>query len=466
MMLCTDFLKYLDAKVTVNMPTNSRQASIANTSGSSKEHPIENPAIQTLSQAGSWKFREVVKATLVLVLVVFGFWLLYRFYQLVFLFFIAIVMGTVIRPMVTWLHRRGLSQKVGIIIVYLFLFALFIGFALLLLPLIIQQGTTILSFVPGYYQSLRVWMVDSPNLLIVSLSGFLPVTLPGLAPVQQTGQQVLASAGQAIGYVTSTARIIFIVIVFLALAYYWTLSGPRTIQSLLLLVPKEKREGISELISTMESKVGSYIAGQGVLCLVIALMALVGYLFIGLPNVLVLALVVGVMEAVPMVGPLLGALPAALVALSISPDKLFWVIVITVIIHQSENYLLAPRIMRKAVGVNPFVSLLALLAFGSLFGLGGVLMAIPLTAIIQLLLDRFVFKTEPMESEVSPGRDYTSRLRYETQELAQGMRKQARFKKFGSDRKIKQVDHVMDEIEAITTDLDALLAQVHTPGAQ
>jgi hypothetical protein len=171
------------------------------------------------------------------------------------------------------------------------------------------------------------------------------------------------------------------------------------------------------------------------------------------------------MEAVPLIGPLVGAIPAALVALSIAPAKLVWVIVATIILHQAENYLLAPRIMRKAVGVNPFVSLLAFFAFGSLLGLGGMLMAIPMAAIIQLLLDRFVFRPGTLEAEVSAGRDYASRLRYEAQDLAQGLRKQARFKKGGSDRRVKQIDQVMDEIEAITTDLDALLAQFRSSGA-
>ena len=154
------------------------------------------------------------------------------------------------------------------------------------------------------------------------------LTLPSLNPrTQQTGPEVMASAGQALGYVTSAAKVIFIAIAILVLAFYWTLDGPRTIQSLLLLVPQDQRESISELISAMETKVGFYIAGQGVLCLVIGIMALVAYLLIGLPNALVLALVAGVLEAVPMVGPLLGAIPAALVALSIAPDKLVWVIV-------------------------------------------------------------------------------------------------------------------------------------------
>jgi len=234
---------------------------------------------------------------------------------------------------------------------------------------------------------------------------------------------------------------------------------------LLLLVPKDQRESISELVSAMETKVGFYIAGQGVLCLVIGIMALVAYLLIGLPNAFVLALVAGVLEAVPMIGPLLGAIPAAVIALSIAPSKLVWVIVATLVIQQTENSVLVPRVMRKAVGVNPFVSLLAIFAFSSLFGIAGALMAIPIAAIIQLLLDRFVFYQAAMEPEVSAGRDYASRLRYEAQDLAQDLRKQARLKKGGSDLRVKQIDQMMDEIEAITTDLDALLAQVSTSGA-
>ena len=404
-------------------------------------------------------------ATLVLVFVALSFWLLYRFNQVVFILFIAIVMGTVIRPVVGWLHRRGLPRVAGVILVYLLLLALLISFVLLLFPLVVEQGTTIAAAVPGYYQSLREWMVNDPNQLIVRLSEFLPATLPGLEPIQQTGQQMLASAGQALGYVALAAKVIFMATVILLLAFHWTLDGPRNIQSLLLLVPTGQRENISELISAMETKVGFYIAGQSVLCLVIGIMALVAYLLIGLPNALVLALVAGVLEAVPMIGPLLGAIPAAVIALSITPSKLVWVIVATLVIQQIENSVLVPRVMRKAVGVNPFVSLLAIFAFSSLFGIAGALMAIPIAAIIQLLLDRFVFHPAAMEPEVSPGRDYASRLRYEAQDLAQDLRKQARLKKGGSDLRVKQTDQVMDEIEAITTDLDSLLAQVNASSA-
>ena len=421
-------------------------------------------ALDPPSPTNQWTFRRVMWATIVLVLVAFCFWLFYRFYQVVFALFFAIVLGTVIRPVVTWLNRRGLPRIAGVLVVYLLLLALIVGFVLLVFPSIVEQGSTISAAVPGYYQSLREWMTNSPNQLIVQLSTFLPAALPGLAPIEQTGQQVLIFAGQAVGYITGAAKAVFLVTTILLLAFHWTLDGPRTIQSLLQLVPKSRRESISELISAIEEKVGFYIAGQGVLCLVIGILSLVTYLLIGLPNALVLALVAGVLEAVPLVGPLLGAIPAGVIALSIAPSKLIWVVVATLVIQQTESIFLVPRVMRKAVGVNPFVSLLAIFAFSSLFGIAGALMAIPTAAIIQLLLDRFVFHPAEQEPEISSDRDYASRLRYETQDLAQDLRKQARLDKGGSDLRIKQIDHVMDEIEAITTDLDALLAQDRTSG--
>jgi predicted PurR-regulated permease PerM len=419
--------------------------------------------VNSVSQPYHWTFRRVVWATLVLASLVFCFWLLYRFYQVLFILFIAIVLGTVIRPIVNWLYQRGLPRMAGVILVYLLLIVLLAGFLWLLFPLIFEQSSTLAKDVPGYYQNLRTGMVDGGNQLLMRVGQLLPSTLPSLTPqiAPQTGEEVVASAGQVLDYVTGTARASFTIIIILVMTLYWTLDGPRIIKALLLLIPQERRESIGELISAMESKIGLYLAGQGVLCLVIGIMALVAYFLIGLPNALVLALIAGVLEAVPMIGPLLGAVPAALIALSIAPGKLLWVIIATVVIQQLENTLLVPRIMKKAVGVNPFVTLLALFAFSSLFGLAGALMAIPIAAIIQLALNHFVFQQATVEMEVSEGRDYASRLRYEAQDLVQDLRKQARRKKRGSDLKIKQLEQVMDEIETLTTNLDALLAETN-----
>jgi predicted PurR-regulated permease PerM len=295
--------------------------------------------------------------------------------------------------------------------------------------------------------------------MVRSLSSILPTTLSWPDPVRHTGQELLDSAGQVLGYVAQAANGLFTAVAILLLAFYWTLDGPRLIRSALLLAPTGRREGIRELVSAMEEKVGAYIAGQGILMLAVGSMALAAYSLIGLPYVLVLALVAGVMEAIPIIGPMLGAIPAVLVALTLGPDKLIWVIVATVIIQQLENSILVPRIMRRAVGVNPFVTLLALFAFGSLLGVAGAIMAIPMAAVIQILLNRFVFNAGATETAASTGRSYDSRLRYEAQALAQDLRNQTRLSQEGTDEGVREKERLMDEIEAIAADLDRLLSQ-------
>ena len=137
----------------------------------------------------TWTFRRVMNATLILLSVVFGFWLIYRFYQVIFVFAIAILLGTVIRPAVGWLHRKGLPEVAGIMIVFVLLLGFLTGFMFLLFPLIIAQGTTIVAAVPGYYQNLRNWAINSPSQIILSLSGLLPATLTKLVPSIQTGHK-------------------------------------------------------------------------------------------------------------------------------------------------------------------------------------------------------------------------------------------------------------------------------------
>lgn len=421
--------------------------------------------IQPTNKQNQWTFRKIIVATLALVGVGLGFWLLYRFYQVVFILFVAIILGTIIRPIATWLNRRGLSKVGGVVAVYVLIFALLSGFLLLLFPLIFEQGSAIVNDIPDYYEELRTWVENSPNQLINNIRPYLPDDLPGSGIVYQSDLEMLESAELAVGYISILFKVFFITLVTLLLSYHWTLNGKRTIESLLILFPKNKREDHSVMIAAIEAKIGYFIAGQGALCLIVGVLAIIGYTAIGLPNAFVLGLIAGVFEAVPMVGPTLGAIPAGLIALSVSPSLLLWVIIVTVIIQLTENNLLVPRIMSKAVGVNPFVALISIFAFSTLFGLAGALMAIPMAAIIQLVLDRFVFHPAVAEKELVGGRDFTSRLRYETKELTKDLKSQARLSKAGAGVEVSQIDKVMDEIEAITTDLDHLLSQMSETGS-
>lgn len=414
----------------------------------------------SFSQLDQWTFRRVVEATLVLVGVALCFWLIYRFYAVFFIVFVAIILGTVVRPIVNWLYLHKLPKIAGVILVFAVFLILAFGFILLLFPLVSEQGSMIIDSIPEYYLNIRTWMEDSPNLFISSISEILPREVPSISQVQPTDPEMIAPGEQAMLYMTSVSKGIFITIVVLVLAFHWALDGPRTIRSLIFLVPKPLRLDISELIASMELKIGYFLLGKGVLSLAVGVLALIAYLLIGLPNALVLALIAGILEAVPMIGPVLGAIPAGIIALSISPTKLIWVVGTTIVIQFLENNLLVPRIMSKAVGVNPFVSLLSIFAFGSFFGIAGALLAIPIAAIIQLFLNRYIFHPSIPESENISGRDHSSRLLYEVKDLVGDLQKQARNKKGGPDISEKQIDFVMDEIESVSTDLAKLLTKI------
>jgi len=123
---------------------------------------------------------------------------------------------------------------------------------------------------------------------------------------------------------------------------------------------------------------GGYIRGQGILSLAVGLAAFVSYTLIGLPFALVLSIIAGLMEMIPVFGPVLGAIPALLVALSVDPGKAIWVLVATGVIQMLENAWLVPRIMNHSMGVNPIITILSLVAFSSVFGFPGALLALPL----------------------------------------------------------------------------------------
>jgi predicted PurR-regulated permease PerM len=412
---------------------------------------------------------DVVLGTLFVALVAAGFWLLIRFRSVFLILFIAIVLSTAITPLVEWLRRRGLPKAAGVILIYLLLVAIIAGFIWLIAPLILDQVALISRVLPQYYSTLIDMLRSSPSYLIRRLGFEFPTNfptfgLPAPAPTpSQPGttppdENPLSQVGVFFHWFGLTVRGLLTAIGVFFLAFYWTLDSERTIRSLLLFLPVANRENVRELFNDMLGKVGSFVLGQIILCASIGAMSLGAYWLIGLPYALLLAMIAGLLEAVPVFGPTLGVLPAVLVAVSAGqPSKVLYVILAAVIIQQMENHLLVPRVYGKAVGVNPVVTLLALFAFASLFGLMGAVLAIPLAAIIQLVIDRYFLSRRPQEPVEAEGRGQFSLLRMEIQELAADVRKQVRDK----DEAVRRdSDQAEDSIEAIANDLDSLLAEI------
>lgn len=342
----------------------------------------------------TWTTGQVVFATIFVVCVFLTFWLLYSLRIVLFLFFIAIVIGTAIRPAVEWLHRRGVSRAVGVIIIYALIASVVSGILALVLPLLAEQTTQITQNLPQYYTDFRGALINSSNRLLQNIGLRVPPQFSTLIARNTVNtEEMLTQVGQTLLYTNLVVKGMLSTLAVFLLAYYWTQEGTLVIRGLLRIFPPQRKKNVREFLQLAETKLGGYIRGQGLLCISIGLAAFIAYLLIGLPYTLVLAIFAGVMEMVPIFGPALGAIPAVSVALSLDPGKAIWVVVATILIQMLENVFLVPRIMKSSMGVNPIIVLLSLIAFGSVFGFVGALLALPLAAIIQLSVSRVVLTT-------------------------------------------------------------------------
>jgi predicted PurR-regulated permease PerM len=404
-----------------------------------------------------WTTNQVILATLFVVCVFLSFWLLYRFRIVVFLFFIAMVIGTSIRPAVEWFYRRGLSRPAGIIVIYLLIASFLIGFLALVVPLVVDQATQLSQNLPDYQINFRKALMESNNLLLRNIGLRIPAQLNYFGNRNPTSEEVFDQVSQTINFAGQAVKGLLSILAVFLLAYYWTQESNFVIRGMLRLIPRARRKEIREFIQIVEAKIGGYIRGQGILSLVVGIAAFSSYALIGLPYTLVLAIIAGLMEMVPIFGPALGAIPALLVALTVEPEKAVWVLVATVVIQLMENVWLVPRIMTSSMGVNPIIILLSLVTFSAVFGFPGALLALPLAAIIQLILERIILSANGSDQGIQPDGPNLQTLLSRTQVTARAI---AEASLADSSSLSKAPEHIRVEITSIAQELGDLLRKI------
>lgn len=411
--------------------------------------------------------RQLVTATLTVGLVVAVFWLVFQFHQAFLMLLAGIIVSVALRPVVVRLQRRGLPAWASVLLIYCLIAVLAALFAVFAVPLIGRQTATIATELSRSYTDLREALANSSNLIVKYLAQSLPTALPGAegaTSVPTSPPDAAAASGTALrrglAILGLAADVIFQIAAIFLLAYFWTLESERIKRSGLLLLPRHQRDDARELIEAIENRLSTYVSGQLLLAAIIGGLALIAYLLIGLPNALVLGLFMAIMELVPVIGPIIGAIPAVIIAFSVSPATVLWVLIALIIIHQLEANIIGPRVMKRAMDIRPLVTLTALAAFGSLFGVLGALVALPLASILQLFLDRYVLDINTSEESLAD-RSRVSLIRYEINGLIEDARKLVR--RQGSDP-LETGEQIEDLIEAIAVDLDSFLSQAGQEG--
>jgi len=315
------------------------------------------------------------------IIVLLALFFLYLIREVIALLFVAIVLAAAFDPWVDWMQRYKIPRAISILLIYIIMISVLSLLIVLMVPPISEQIGQLSKNLPLYYQRLAIGVTQ------VTDNGIRQPTLP------QALQTLSVTLGQTTKSVFSTITGIFgglvSFIAVLVIVFYLTVEEAMLKKFIHLLTLPKYREYVTGLINRMQEKIGLWLRGQLALCLIIGIMTYIGLVILGVKYALLLALIAGVLEIVPFVGPVISAVPAILVGFSDSFLKVILIIILYFVIQQIENHIIVPKVMQKAVGLNPIITILAVLAGAKLAGVVAALIAVPVAAAIGVFLSDF-----------------------------------------------------------------------------
>lgn len=308
------------------------------------------------------------KTIIFTVLFLASVWFVIYIKDIVIQLFVALLLMTVLNPFVVSLSKYKIPKPISILFSYILFFGFF-GIAVAsVVPALIEQTTNLVNGIPKYLQNsgLREYINDDMVREIVSQLGAIP------SQIIKAGLSLLNN--------------IFSVLSVAIFAFYLLLQRDKFDQNLEKLVGKDRSKSVSLFVNKLEVNLGGWARGQFILMLLVGVLSYLGFLLLGIPYALPLAMLAGILEIVPYVGPIIAAVPVVILAFSISPFLGLAAIGLTVLIQQLENYVIVPKVMEKNAGVSPVVTLLALAVGFELAGIVGMIISVPLVVILQTFI--------------------------------------------------------------------------------
>lgn len=290
-------------------------------------------------------------------------WIIYLIRDVIMLFFVAVILMSALSPMVDFLTNLKVPKTLSIALTYVLLIVILIALITLIVTPLAEQIPNMALTLPHLVEKI------------------LPAGVIDKAVLQQ---ELTNFSKNALGFTLTIFSNLLAVISVAVLTFYLLLEKEQAEKLLSqLFVGHEERAG--KLIARIEYKLGAWLRGQLFLTVVIGTSVYLVLFTLNIPYALPLSILAGLMEVVPVIGPIISAIPAVLMAALISPVMALTVAGAFFAIQQLENHIIVPQIMKKAVGLNPLVVILAIAVGGRILGIGGALLAVPITVVIQLV---------------------------------------------------------------------------------
>jgi predicted PurR-regulated permease PerM len=337
--------------------------------------------------------RQTRRTLLVAALVLVVLAMLYLARQALLPFIIGLVAAYVLLPAVNYLdahmprlaRQRQVARPLSIILVYLVLIGLLAGFVAFLVPVVAEQWTILWAQREELVSQGRSATDD----LLGSYRRYVPTMWRQNIETGLTGLagSILDALRRGLfatfGAVSNTISLILGFVVIPFWLFYLLNDQARVQRSAVQILPDRYRDEILAVYRLVDRILSAYLRGQLLLCLFVGAMATLGLTIVGVDFALLLGLIAAIFEILPYVGPILGAIPAVLVALLESPTTALWTVLVFFIVQQIENVLLVPRVAGNSVKLHPAMIMLVLVIGNQVAGLWGMLLAVPATAILR-----------------------------------------------------------------------------------
>ncbi len=311
------------------------------------------------------------------------------------LLFLSVLLASALEPMIGWLRERLRLGRVGtILIVYLAFFIVAIGMAFIVVPAAVNQGQRIVASLPPFFDEMRDWASTlRPVALSTSITALVDSVAEFFAPAPPP------SPGEVVEVGTAVAEGALFLFTMLAIVFFWLVEHARLQRYTLAFLPADRRAGSRNAWNEIETRLGLWVRGQLILMGSMGVATGVAYSLLGLPGALLLGFIAALTEAIPIVGPLLGAIPAILVAATVSPELALVVALIYLVLQLIEGNVLVPIVMRNTIGISPLLVLFSLLVGAEVGGLLGAFLAVPIAASIEIVLSRLQARETPVAQD-------------------------------------------------------------------
>jgi predicted PurR-regulated permease PerM len=314
--------------------------------------------------------------------------------RVLLLVFVAVVLASALEPMIGWIRGHiGLRRGLTILLVYAGFFVTVVGLALVVVPAAVNQFNDIVAGLPPLVERAHDWAATlQPRGLATSMNALIDEVERTLRPLPPDSNAVLDVGVTVAEAIVSVATILTIV-------FFWLIEHARLQRFALAFLPATRRGGAREAWNEVENRLGMWVRGQLILMGAMGLATGVVYSLLGLPSALLLAFVAAVTEAIPIVGPLLGAIPAILVAATVSPELALIVAGVYLVLQVLEGNVLVPLVMRNTIGISPFLVIVSVLVGAAAGGVLGALFAVPVAAAIVVVLERLQARRVPVAQD-------------------------------------------------------------------